>query len=188
MLLTNLQAALENILFKKLTQTQNPFICSQIGCLPVRSKPKQQDNLPHLPCISGSQRVDLAAPRLPGCRATQPTQLSPRGRGNRAGLESVALFRRPTTSLPQLTLRDRWRACLFGVGSPDSPTYLTGSGTACRRKGCHWRHCLQNGSWADLLQVPVYTPRRPRRALVYVAVQVLLLSFSLFLRVSGEFH
>lgn len=63
-LLTNFQAALERILVKKLTQAQNPFIWSQIGCLPVRSKPKQQCNLPYLLYISGSQRVKLAAPLL----------------------------------------------------------------------------------------------------------------------------
>lgn len=65
MLLSNFQTASEWILFNQLTQAQNPFIWSQIGCLPLRSKPKQQCNLPYLLYISGFQGADLASTSSP---------------------------------------------------------------------------------------------------------------------------
>lgn len=106
--LCNFQAALEWILFKKLTQAQNPSIWSQIGCLPLRSKPKQQCNLPYLLYISGSQRVDLAAPPLLGRWGTQLAELSFPGPGNWADLENLEIFRTLTKSLPQFTLGYWW--------------------------------------------------------------------------------
>lgn len=130
-LLTNFQAALERILVKKLTQAQNPFIWSQIGCLPVRSKPKQQCNLPSLLYISGSQRVELAAPLLQTRGHAAHWAVFPRPRKLSWPGKCRDFQETNKNHCPDPLCDIDRRAYLFGIQSLELRVYLTGSGAVC---------------------------------------------------------